>query len=174
MALIRHLSATNRVTVSSYQLGNYGDKPQDDRGKPFRKKPFENHNFTYGKTFPVQVAVTQDPNKLQMIPWATMYGILDSFGNEAARRKRRTREKERHDNAITNTHIPSWGRVAIPKPLSGSLQNFNLRFRISQIEGAPDVAGPVVSPYILVASHYLRMTSLPSALNTPYRVTSRM
>lgn len=52
---------------------------------------FEEHNFAYGNSFPPQVAVTQDPDRLQLIPWTAMYGILDSFGNEAARRKRRTR-----------------------------------------------------------------------------------
>ncbi|KAJ5530351.1 hypothetical protein N7527_003744 [Penicillium freii] len=77
--------------------------------------------------------------------------ILDSFGNEAARHKRRTRrEKERADNATTNTHIPSWGRVAIPKPLSAALHNSDLRFQISQIQGAPDLVGPIISLLLAV------------------------
>ncbi|KAI2690531.1 hypothetical protein CBS147355_982 [Penicillium roqueforti] len=80
-----------------------------------------------------------------------MYGIIDSFGNENVRRRKRARrEKERHDNSISNTHIPSWRRVAISKPLSGPLQNTELRFRISQIDSAPDVVGPVISLLLAV------------------------
>ncbi|KAJ5531608.1 hypothetical protein N7527_005001 [Penicillium freii] len=51
-----------------------------------------------------------------------MYGILDSFGNEAARRKRRARRgKERHDSTITNIH-----------PLMGSRANSEAAFRKRQ------------------------------------------
>ncbi|KAJ5494861.1 hypothetical protein N7463_010948 [Penicillium fimorum] len=102
-----------------------------------------------------------------------MYKILDSFGNEAARRRRRARrERERQHNITSNTHIPSWGRVAIAKPRSGPLQNTDLRFRISQIEGAPDLIGPVASlllavealwQYVGNSTRLARITSLDHA-----------
>ncbi|KAJ5501023.1 hypothetical protein N7527_012144 [Penicillium freii] len=44
----------------------------------------------------------------------------------ARRRKRARRERERQHNITSDTHIPSWGRVAIAKPRSGPLQNKDL------------------------------------------------
>ncbi|KXG47601.1 uncharacterized protein PGRI_014710 [Penicillium griseofulvum] len=60
------------------------------------------------------------------------------------------REKQRRDNLASDNHIPSWGRVAIPKPVTGTLANTDLRFRISQIDGAPDIVGPIVSLLLAV------------------------
>ncbi|CAI7594711.1 unnamed protein product [Penicillium glandicola] len=116
--------------------------------------------FTYGRPFPVQHALPQDASNLHLVPWDDVYTILDSFGNPFARQRRRARrEKERRDNLTSNTHIPSWGRVAIAKPLSGPLQNTDLRFKISQINGAPDVIGPVVSLLLAVEALFQHATN---------------
>ncbi|KGO38653.1 hypothetical protein PEX1_096490 [Penicillium expansum] len=81
------------------------------------------------------------------------------------------REREREHNITSDTHIPSWGRVAIAKPRSGPLQNTDLRFRISQIN-APDLVGPVVSlllavealwQYVGTSASLARITSLDHA-----------
>ncbi|KAJ6178163.1 hypothetical protein N7519_008624 [Penicillium mononematosum] len=65
-------------------------------------------------------------------------------------RKRTRREKERSDNIASDTHIPSWGRVEIARPRSGAVRNTDLRFRISQIKGVPDIVGPVITLLLAV------------------------
>lgn len=91
-----------------------------------------------------------------------MYSIIDSFGNESNRRRKRTRrEKERIHNTTSDAHILLWGRVAVAKPLSGPLRNSDLRFRISQIVGAPDVVGPVVSLLLAVEALFQHVGNSP-------------
>ncbi|KAF4769398.1 hypothetical protein N7455_008948 [Penicillium solitum] len=80
----------------------------------------------------------------------------------ARRRKRASRERERQQNITSDTHIPSWGRVAIAKPRSGPLQNKDLRFRIGQIDGAPDLIGPVVSLLLAVEALWQQVGSTAS------------
>ncbi|KAG0156312.1 hypothetical protein PDIDSM_3489 [Penicillium digitatum] len=125
------------------------------------------------QTVPEPSFDAQHAAKLKLIPWEDMYEILDSFGNPTARQRRRARrEKEREENITSDAHIPSWGRVAIAKPRSGPLQNTDLRFRISQIDGAPDLVGPVISlllavealwQYVGTSTNLTRITSLDHA-----------
>ncbi|CAI7568342.1 unnamed protein product [Penicillium discolor] len=82
--------------------------------------------------------------------------------NPARRRKRASRERERQHNIASDTHIPSWGRVAIARPRSGPLQNKGLRFRIGQIDRAPDLIGPVVSLLLAVEALWQQVGSTAS------------
>lgn len=49
--------------------------------------------------------------------------------------------------------------MAIAKPRLGPLRNTDLRFRISQIDGAPDVIGPVVSLLLAVKALWQQVGS---------------
>ncbi|CAI7575123.1 unnamed protein product [Penicillium viridicatum] len=78
------------------------------RWRPVMSSTFEHSGQVITNLFPFDVKETLVCwNMFKLIPWATMYGILDSFGNEAARRKRRARRgKERHDNTYHKQSPP--------------------------------------------------------------------
>lgn len=50
----------------------------------------------------------------------------------------------------------------LPLQSLGPLQNTDLRFRISQIDGAPDIIGPVVSLLLAVEALWQQVGSTPS------------
>ncbi|KAG0152674.1 hypothetical protein PDIDSM_2479 [Penicillium digitatum] len=71
---------------------------------------FHEPPFACGKPFPARESPTQDAAKLKPIPWKDMYAIIDSFGNEASRRRKRAqREKNRQQNVTSGSHIPLLG-----------------------------------------------------------------
>ncbi|CAI7665383.1 unnamed protein product, partial [Penicillium palitans] len=52
----------------------------------FDGQTFAGQTFAYGQPFPVEDPPLQDESTLRVVPWQTVNAVLDSFGNEPARR----------------------------------------------------------------------------------------
>lgn len=60
-------------------------------------------------------------------------------------------------NAITNNRDPSWGRVTIPAPRSGTVRPTALRFKITNLQGPNSVIGPVIKLLLAIEALYQRL-----------------
>ncbi|EKV13320.1 hypothetical protein PDIG_39320 [Penicillium digitatum PHI26] len=118
------------------------NRPYDHTWQTVPEPSFDGQAFTYGRPFPNQDPPAQHAAKLKLIPWEDIYEILDSFGNPTARQRRRARREKEREENIT------------------------------QIDGAPDLVGPVISlllavealwQYVGTSTNLTRITSLDHA-----------
>ncbi|KAG0154080.1 hypothetical protein PDIDSM_1460 [Penicillium digitatum] len=118
------------------------NRPYDHTWQTVPEPSFDGQAFTYGRPFPNQDPPAQHAAKLKLIPWEDIYEILDSFGNPTARQRRRARREKEREENIT------------------------------QIDGGPDLVGPVISlllavealwQYVGTSTNLTRITSLDHA-----------